>query len=582
MPSMALTLEALSAVSEEVSTSSTKQRVRIFRDDISSILQNSEISVDVASLLVDIIFKTLFIYDDRASRKAVDDVIIMALSGATFMKSFAAALVQSGEKQLKIRIPIACYKLLKWSSLLLRWSQFTSVSKNGFSRIAALQASLLHILMRGSFRMRRACKQILFNLCSESPDFFKIYTEELKDSRISYGDNCELISLLLDFSITDTSLFEQCKPIFLELYVKAVLNAREKPTRALSEAFHSLFIRMVHEDFKTIVIPSSLKMLKRNPEIVLESVGLLLQSVKLDLSKYAVEVLSVVLPQVRHSDEGRRIGALVIIGYLSQLSSDPDALQAMFNIIKSVLGGSEGKLSFAYQRVGMINALQELSKALGGKTLNSLAPSICGFLMSCYRDDGSEEVKLAILSAMSSWASRSADAVQPDAVSFIATGLKEKEALRRGHLRFLRVICRNPDMLTRISPLLEPLIQLVKTGFTKVTQRLDGIYSLFSVAKIASIDTRAEEILLKERIWLLISQNESSVVSISLASKLSSEDCMACIDLLEVLLMEHLHRARLATMVFFFSMINRFLLSGDEGEVAKNQETKSRKQKAGN
>lgn len=50
--------------------------------------------------------------------------------------------------------------------------------------------------------------------------------------------------------------------------------------------------------------------------------------------------------------------------------------------------GSEGRLAISYQRVGMINALQELSNAPEGKYLNSLSPTICGFLLSCYKDDG--------------------------------------------------------------------------------------------------------------------------------------------------------------------------------------------------
>lgn len=60
-------------------------------------------------------------------------------------------------------------------------------------------------------------------------------------------------------------------------------------------------------------------------------------------------------------------------------------------------------------------------------------------------------MKLAILSALALWANRSAEAVKPEMVSFISTGLKEKEALRRGHLRCLRVICKNPDTLTKVS-----------------------------------------------------------------------------------------------------------------------------------
>ena len=123
------------------------------------------------------------------------------------------------------------------------------------------------------------------------------------------------------------------------MYVKSVLNAREKPTKDLSEAFLPLFMYLAHEDFKSIVVPSSVKMLKRNPELVLESVGILLKSVKLDLSKYATEILSVVLPQSRHADEGRRHEALAIVGCLSQKSSNPDAVEAMFNAVKSVIRG---------------------------------------------------------------------------------------------------------------------------------------------------------------------------------------------------------------------------------------------------
>ncbi|KAF2306959.1 hypothetical protein GH714_022778 [Hevea brasiliensis] len=462
-------------------------------------------SPEVASTLIDVVFQTLTIYEDRRSRKAVDDIVEKALGEIIFMKNFAATLVQTMEKHSKFQSHVGCYRLLKWSCLLLSKSQFAAVSKNA------------------------------------SPDIYKIFAEELKDARIPYKDSPELIWLLLEFSIASSS-FGELKPIFLDIYVKAVLNAKEKPAIGLSESFRPLFMHLLHEDFQNIVVPSSVKMLKRNPEIVLESVGILLKLVELDLSKYANELLSVILSQARHTDEIRRLGALAIVRCLSQKSSNPDALEAMFAAVKAVIGGSEGRLQFPYQRIGMFNALQELSYAPEGKYLSSLSRTICQFLLSCYKDEGNEEVKLAILSATASWAARSADAVQADMVSFIASGLKEKEVLRRGHLRCLRVICKNADTVLQISSLLGPLIQLVKTGFTKAVQRLDGVYALLIAGKIASADIKAEETLAKEKIWSLISQNEPALVQISLASKLSAEDCMACVELLEVLLVEHSRR----------------------------------------
>ncbi|KAL4028354.1 hypothetical protein IC575_011547 [Cucumis melo] len=538
---MADSLDLLNSISGLVSTPSTKRRIQIFRTQIPAIFRNSEAYEEFALQLVDIIFSTLFIYDDRGSREAVDNVIIKALSEITFMKSFAAALVQSMEKQSKFHTRVGCYRLLKWSCLLV-YSQFSTISKNAFSRLGSAQASLIHILMEGSFRERRTCKQTFFHLLSQSADICRMYIDEVNDTRIPYKDAPELLNLLLEFSNTLPPLFENFKPAFLDLYVNSVLNAREKPTKNLSEAFRPLFGRMLHDDLQSVVVPSSVKMLKRNPEIVLDSVSFCLQSVTLDLSKYATEILSVVSPQARHTDENRRIGALAIVRCLAGKSSNPDTLEAMFNNVKAVIGGSEGRLAFPYQRIGMFNMVQELAHAPEGKRICSLSQLVCSFLLSCYRGEGNEEVKLAILSAIAAWAARSSDSIQPELLSLFASGLKEKETLRRGHLRCLHVISKNSDVVARISGLLVPLIQLVKTGFTKAVQRLDGIYALLLVGKIMAIDIKAEETVSKEKIWSLVSQNEPSIVPVSMASKLSIEDCIACLDLLEVLLVEHSRR----------------------------------------
>lgn len=127
--------------------------------------------------------------------------------------------------------------------------------------------------------------------------------------------------------------------VFLELYIKLVLGAREKPLRALSEAFQPLLQRLSHTEFGTTVLPSAGKMLKRNPEIVMEAVGLLLTYTSLDLSKYTVDLLPTILLQARHNDEARRKEALVLVTQLVLHSSDLDAVAAMFQAVKSVMLG---------------------------------------------------------------------------------------------------------------------------------------------------------------------------------------------------------------------------------------------------
>lgn len=114
---------------------------------------------ETASQLVDLIFMTLYIYDDRGSRKAVDDLIVKSLKQAIFMKTFAANLVQTMEKQLKLQSHVGCYRLMKWSTLLICKSQFISVSKNAFSRVAAAQASCIQISIQASSLERKACRK---------------------------------------------------------------------------------------------------------------------------------------------------------------------------------------------------------------------------------------------------------------------------------------------------------------------------------------------------------------------------------------------------------------------------------------
>ncbi|VAH94951.1 unnamed protein product [Triticum turgidum subsp. durum] len=533
--------EALRAAAAEVSTPSATRRLRLFRDTLPPLLAKATESPSDTALLVDLIFQTLPLYDDRASRKAVDDMVIRALSESTFMKTFAATLVQSMEKNLKVTSPLACFKLLRWSCYLLKWTQFATLSKGGFSRLANAQAVLSQVLMNGSFRQRRTCKQLFIRLFSESVGMYKMYIEEVKDLRITTKDSPAFINLILDFTVTSSSLFSEYKQVFLDLYVKTILSSKDRPSEAASEAFKPLFVDIGHDDFKNVILPSCIKMLKRNPEIVLKSIGHLLLTVRLDLSNYAMEFMPVILPQARHSDEERRNNALNIVGTLSDKSSDPDTLPSMFNAIKAILGGSEGKLSLPYQRIGMLNALEQLSR-FPSKQISRLAPSVSSFLLTCYKGDGIEEVKLATLSTLGSWASVSSEAVQPDVVSFITAGLKEKDTLRKGHLKLIRVICRKSDSLTKVTYLLDHLIQLSKTGFSKATQRLDGIYALYAVSRLAAIDAKADGSIVKEKLWTLIAQSEPSLISVQLLSKLTDEDCLTCVDLLQSLLVDHLFR----------------------------------------
>jgi hypothetical protein len=67
--------------------------------------------------------------------------------------------------------------------------------------------------------------------------------------------------------------------------------------------------------------------------------------------------------------------------------------------------------------------------------------------------------------------------------------------------------------------LVEPLVQLVKSGATKPAQRIDGIYALLLVAKIAAVDVGSDDVLMKEKIWNIVLQKDSVLLSPSLVKR---------------------------------------------------------------
>ena len=60
---------------------------------------------------------------------------------------------------------------------------------------------------------------------------------------------------------------------FLQIYLTLVLTARERPPPGASSSFRPLLTKLSHEEFGGSVVPTAVKMMKRNPELVMGPVG---------------------------------------------------------------------------------------------------------------------------------------------------------------------------------------------------------------------------------------------------------------------------------------------------------------------
>lgn len=126
---------------------------------------------------------------------------------------------------------------------------------------------------------------------------------------------------------------------FLDLYVKLVLSSREKPPALANEAFAPLMATLSKATFESAVFPSAVKMLRRNPELIMGATGLLFSHIRFDLSPFCLEFLPQIVLQARHQDPAKRAEATDVASALAAQCSDVDAVRAMFESAKAVLAG---------------------------------------------------------------------------------------------------------------------------------------------------------------------------------------------------------------------------------------------------
>lgn len=76
----------------------------------------------------------------------------------------------------------------------------------------------------------------------------------------------------------------------MDTFIKTLISCKTKPLKTIVEACYPLLKKITHEQFKGLLLPALQKAMLRNPEIIIECVGLVLSGISLDLSQYAGDV----------------------------------------------------------------------------------------------------------------------------------------------------------------------------------------------------------------------------------------------------------------------------------------------------
>ncbi|KAL1597321.1 translational activator of GCN4 [Paraconiothyrium brasiliense] len=349
-------------------------------------------------ILLELLFETYPLYDDRDSRRAVDQVL-RSLIGSTHGNLVLSAVVDflKKESQKKSLALSNVTVLIDWCSVLLQ--HFANApdqwAKHGLDVALAL-ARVLELCMGVEYRKRgerihhsalvstRRALRPLFRAKDVGEDALdNLVTTLTAKGASSAAGNAVLLGAIAGVSSrlpTVKPLLETRKQQYYTFYVREIVGSRTQLPDHISHAFHDFFESFTTlEELRKEVIPPIEKALLRAPEVVLNDIVtpmVLALPKDMDLSDVLLgNLLKPLLSNVKSTNPGIRAGALRTFKALAARSHNESAIGKVTDEILNPL--KQGKISGVDQKVlhaQMLSALPQ-SAASSQKIPVAIAPA---------------------------------------------------------------------------------------------------------------------------------------------------------------------------------------------------------------
>ncbi|KAF1838159.1 ARM repeat-containing protein [Decorospora gaudefroyi] len=379
-------------------TSSTKRRIHEL-SGLQHHLQAADdalVPADVEALLA-LLFETYPLYEDRASRRAVEGVL-QALVNGPHGDSVLPAMVtflehECGKKGIA---HVNAVVLVDWCSVLLlqlarspaRWSQYglsvalanarvleTCVAAGSHGRAARICESAL-------VSTRRALRAIFRAEAIGQVALAQLVTTLTAKAAAPTAGNAVFLGVVAGVASRLPAVKPQLasrKLDYYTFYTREIVASRSQLPDHIANALHDFFDSFpTLEDLQTHVFPPIEKALLRAPEVVLNDIispMILALPASMDLSDILLaSMLKPLLSNIKSSNPVIRAGALRTFKALASRSLNDDVVGKVADQVLSPL--KQGKVSGADQKVlhaQLLSALPE-SPALAKKIPVGIAP----------------------------------------------------------------------------------------------------------------------------------------------------------------------------------------------------------------
>ncbi|XP_030380688.1 eIF-2-alpha kinase activator GCN1 isoform X2 [Scaptodrosophila lebanonensis] len=339
-----------------------EERPALFAN-VSAVLTNPGINSAIIRGICKVIGTTLTKYKDPSSQQLVRRLIsdlakehhditfeyMLSVLKTLTLKELPLAPVQKSSKSSVIA--------LSWIALLLKNGNAESnIYKTEKRRLFEYQSLLYQMtLLASQQRVTDAARKVLYELW-EDDNIFSDTVQTLL--QLDPNSNVTILIMLMvqyENQLNQaTTVLKNNKDQIIEYFVKSMILSKTKPQKAFIVACYPFLKTITDSEFELHIYPPLQRNLLRSPENTLESLGLIIDAININCSRYGTQIGKILIQNLYSKDEVARRESLESLKTLSQKCSDEDVIKVLLEQIFSILSGSDGKINVVEYRLNLL------------------------------------------------------------------------------------------------------------------------------------------------------------------------------------------------------------------------------------
>ncbi|XP_057670075.1 eIF-2-alpha kinase activator GCN1 [Diorhabda carinulata] len=548
---------ALKDIHIKVQTASLKERKEVI-ENVIKVLKRPDVNENIIKGISRVLLLTLPRYRDSFSQQLVKSLVAALVEEypETATKCLISVLgdVATQHKNMVItnNSSKTALSALDWSTIVFSkgWKNTSATIKAQFVQMVELQSYLITAIL-GATNMKRKLKAIIMLNRSWSgiPDSEKMYLDIIKS--IEQNQYILVLSSVLveRLSKNKSELIVSYLDPLIESFIKNFISCKTRPSPNIIIACYPLLSQIKEEHFVKSILPALQKAMLRNPEVILECIGLVISGVNLDLSKCACDIGNSLIANLHSKDDNARVEAVDACKRLAEKIKNPKAIEDLLKKTFSVFHGSDGKLTVVDHKISVL-------QGAGNFSYNDVAPDHMVGLITVAAECFGKVLEIEVhektlshtLDMLSLWTVRLGHEVPKKILDILKNGMGLKTSTSLVKISYIQCMIATFSLKTIhqasvFIPILSKSVEKAVSQATVAVSVTEGLCAALMLLKFSSVQREKDNDF--QNVWNAVLDNEKlTFFSEKYLTTTTDESLPYVMQLCEVLLVQYPERLK--------------------------------------